>query len=151
WPLSTEAHPKQFHTLGFERTLFAETLARLSGAHDGFAFDAPVILSNARHADLVTQELAAANTRASSIVLDPIGRNTAAAGAMAAALGATNAPDALVLLAPSDHLVTDVAAFHAAIARAAPFARERIVTFGIEPKHPAIGYGYIKRGDALGN
>lgn len=150
WPLSTEAHPKQFHALGGSKdSLFVETVRRLSGAHEGFAFGDPIVLANASHADLVTRELAAANAKASAIVLEPMGRNTAAAGAMAAALGATNAPDALVLLAPADHLVKDAAAFHAAIARAAPFARERIVTFGIEPTGPATVYGYIKRGAAV--
>jgi mannose-1-phosphate guanylyltransferase/mannose-6-phosphate isomerase len=152
WPLSTEAHPKQFHALGGgTESLFVETVHRLSGAHDGFAFGEPIILCNAGHRDLVTRELASANTNAPAIVLEPMGRNTAAAGAMAAALGATNAPDALVLLAPADHLVKDAAAFHAAIARAAPFARERIVTFGIEPTGPATVYGYIKRGTTLGD
>jgi len=150
WPLSTEAHPKQFHALGGgTESLFVETVRRLSGAHDGFAFADPIVLCNASHRDLVARELAGANINASAIVLEPMGRNTAAAGAMAAALGATNAPDALVLLAPADHLVKDAAAFHAAIARAAPFARKCIVTFGIEPTGPATVYGYIKRGAAL--
>lgn len=143
WPLSTEARPKQFHALGGPETLFAATLRRVRGA----AFAAPIVLCNARHEALVRADLGGPAT----LVFEPAARNTAAVGAIAAALAQELTPDALVLLLPADHMVADTAAFHAALARAAAFADERIVTFGVQPDRPATGYGYIKRGAALGD
>jgi mannose-1-phosphate guanylyltransferase/mannose-6-phosphate isomerase len=107
------------------------------------------VLCNARHATLVREHLAGVTPTA--LVFEPAPRNTAAVAAIAAALAAETNKDALVLLLPSDHQIADVAAFHTAIARAAPFARDRIVTFGVTPDRPATGYGYIKRGAALGD
>ncbi|MGE0742022.1 MAG: mannose-1-phosphate guanylyltransferase [Hyphomonadaceae bacterium] len=149
WPVSTEAKPKQFHALGGADSMFIETVRRVSGNVAGLSFAPPTILCNVAHADLVEAQLAAMGVAASAIVLEPEPRNTAAVGAIAAAVAAEIDPDALVMLLPADHLVGDVAAFHAAIARAAPFARERIVTFGIAADRPATGYGYIKQGEEL--
>jgi mannose-1-phosphate guanylyltransferase/mannose-6-phosphate isomerase len=149
WPLSTEAKPKQFHRLGGSGTMFAETISRVRGETGALSFGAPIVLSNAAHAGLVESELAANGVAPAAVVLEPMPRNTAAVGAVAAALAREIDPDALVLLLPADHLVTKPDAFHAAIERAAPIARERIVTFGITPDRPATGYGYIKRGAAL--
>lgn len=151
WPLSTDERPKQFHGLGgVEGSLLAETARRTTGAHGDVTFSRPLILCNERHADLIRTQLADAGVTAAALVLEPAPRNTAAVGAVAAALAAELDPDALVLLMPADHLIADGAAFLEAIARAAPFARERIVTFGITPDRPATGYGYIRRGAALG-
>jgi mannose-1-phosphate guanylyltransferase/mannose-6-phosphate isomerase len=147
WPLSTQERPKQFHTLGGGETLIASTIRRVSGDHSGLAYGAPLILCNTRYEALVREHAPASST----IVLEPEPRNTAAAAAIAAALSHDRDADALVLLLPSDHLVRDEAAFHAVVARAAPFAQDRIVTFGITPDRPATGYGYIKRGEALGD
>jgi mannose-1-phosphate guanylyltransferase/mannose-6-phosphate isomerase len=83
-------------------------------------------------------------------VLEPAPRNTAAVGAVAAAVAAEIDPDALVLLVPADHVIANPEAFREAIERAAPFAGGRIVTFGVAPDRPATGYGYIKRGGELG-
>jgi mannose-1-phosphate guanylyltransferase/mannose-6-phosphate isomerase len=83
------------------------------------------------------------------LIVEPATRNTAAVAVAAAAIGAASDADALILLAPSDHAIGDLAAFHRALSRAAQWARERIVTFGIEPDRPATGYGYIKRGAQL--
>lgn len=150
WPASTEAAPKQFHALGASAdSMFVETLRRVSGCTDALTFAAPIILASAKHADLVDAHLAQAGVSASAIVLEPIARNTAAVGAIAAAAGAEIDADALILLLPADHIIADAAAFHAAIARAAPLAREHIVTFGIAPDRPATGYGYIKAGEEL--
>lgn len=150
WPLSTEERPKQFHALcGLERSLFAETAARLSGRHGGVTFAPPLVVCNERHLHLVREHLAISKVDPEAIVLEPLARNTAPVAAVAAALAAERDPGALVLLAPADHLIGDVAAFHAAIERAAPVARDWIVTFGIEPDRPATGYGYIKRGAHL--
>src|SRR6185295_14790997 len=93
--------------------------------------------------------MAANGIAPAAVVLEPMARNTAAVGAIAAALAEEIDHKALVLLLPADHVVAKPDAFHAAIARAAPIARERIVTFGITPDRPATGYGYIKRGVEL--
>lgn len=151
WPLSTEDHPKQFHALMGPRTLFADTLARVSGAAPGISFAPPIVLCGEKHLPRVRSALAEANAHAGAIVIEPAPRNTAAVAATAAALAADIDGDALVLLLPSDHVVRDVAAFHAALARAARFARARIVTFGIAPAHAATDYGYIKHGAELGD
>ncbi len=147
WPLSTEDHPKQFHALMGPRTMFAETVARVSS--DEFA--PPIVLCGERHVPRVRSALAEAGANAAAIVIEPAARNTAAVAASAAALAQEIDGAALVLLLPSDHHITDTAAFHAAIARAATFAQDRIVTFGITPNHAATGYGYIKSGAPLGD
>jgi mannose-1-phosphate guanylyltransferase/mannose-6-phosphate isomerase len=147
WPVSTEAAPKQFHVFGAGGSLFSETVRRVSGEAGALSFAPPLVLGNAAHLDLIKTHLAGA--AASAIVLEPVGRNTAAVGAIAAALGEEIDPDALVLLLPADHVIADQSAFLAAIARAAPIARERIVTFGISPDRPETGYGYIKSGAEL--
>lgn len=144
WPLSTEARPKQFHALGGDVTLFAATARRLRDE----PFAEPIVLCNARHVGLVRAEL---GESAATYVLEPEPRNTAAVATVAAAVALERAPDDLVLLTPADHLVANERAFRAAIARAVPFARERILTFGITPDRPATGYGYIKSGKALGD
>lgn len=150
WPASTDERPKQFHALAGARTLIQETALRVSGETDALSFLPPIVLANARHGDLVTAQLGEVSVRPAALVLEPVARNTAATGALAAAIGAEIDPDALVLLLPADHVIADVAGFHAMIARAAPYARERIVTFGISPTRAETGYGYIKRGAALG-
>ncbi len=149
WPLSTAARPKQFHALCQEHSLFAQTLRRVRGAPAGLSFEAPIVLCNIAHRDLIRGEFEQAGAEAAAIVLEPAPRNTAAIAAIAAALAAELDPEALVLLLPADHIIDDIAAFHAAIARGAPFARGRIVTFGIAPDGPATGYGYIKGGAEL--
>jgi mannose-1-phosphate guanylyltransferase/mannose-6-phosphate isomerase len=150
WPLSTDAQPKQFHALaGLTESLFSETARRLRGISASLSFAAPLILCNARHAPLVRQHLDRVGVMPAALVLEPAPRNTAAVAAIAAAIAADIDPDALVLLLPADHIIADPQAFRAAIERAAPFARERIVTFGIAPNRPAAGYGYIKSGAEL--
>lgn len=152
WPASTDAHPKQFLALaGGETSLFTQTAARVRGVHGDVSFAPPLILCNARHTDLTRAHLAAANIQGATLVLEPAPRNTAAVGAIAAAVAAEIDPQALVLLLPADHVIADTEGFRDVIARAAPFARERIVTFGIAPDRPATGYGYIKRGFSLGD
>ena len=136
WPLSTAARPKHLLPLLSEQSLFEETLERFG---DGFA--PPLIVANrAQEADL--RALSPAGAR---LLLEPIKRDSAAAIGLAAALADE---DELLLVCPSDHHIADVAAFHAAIERAAPAAEAgRIVTFGIEPDHPATGFGYIAAGE----
>jgi mannose-1-phosphate guanylyltransferase/mannose-6-phosphate isomerase len=149
WPLSTQTQPKQFHALGGSHSLFAETVRRVEGAHGTLSFRAPMIICNDSHRAPVEADLAAIGVRPAAVVLEPEPKNTAAAAAAAAAIGAEIDGEALVLILPADHIVADRAAFLAAIERAAPIARDHIVTFGITPNRPATEYGYIKRGEAL--
>jgi mannose-1-phosphate guanylyltransferase / mannose-6-phosphate isomerase len=148
WPLSTEAHPKQFHALAGDSSLFTQTVQRVTGKAGEVLFAPPIVLCNVRHAGLARAHLA--GIAPSALVLEPMPRNTAAVGAIAAAVASSVDAEALVLLLPSDHVVANTRTFHAAIARAAPFARNRIVTFGITPNNPATVYGYVKRGAELG-
>lgn len=150
WPLSTEDHPKQFHTLMGPRTMFAETVARVSGNVGDLSFAPPIVLCGARHAPRVRSALEEVNADAATIVIEPAARNTAAVAAAAAAAAREIDANALVLLLPSDHVIANTAAFHVAIQQAARFAADRIVTFGIAPTHPATGYGYIRTGAELG-
>jgi mannose-1-phosphate guanylyltransferase/mannose-6-phosphate isomerase len=149
WPLSTQERPKQFHRLGGRRTMIEETLQRFTGDHGGVRFLDPVIIANAAHGDLVQSLAAQAGVNLAALILEPEGRNTAATAALAAMIAQEIDPEALVLIAPADHLVSRPRDFVAAITAAAPIARERIVTFGIKPSGPETGYGYIQRGGAL--
>jgi mannose-1-phosphate guanylyltransferase/mannose-6-phosphate isomerase len=139
WPLSTAQKPKHLLPLMGEETLFHQTLARFG---EGFA--SPIIVANqAQEADL--RALAPEGAR---LVLEPMKRDSAAAIALAAELADG---DELLLVCPSDHFIADTAAFHRAIGVAAPAAEAgKIVTFGIEPDHPATGFGYIAAGAGEG-
>ncbi len=151
WPVSTEAQPKQFHALSRQDgSLFTETARRVRGKSAALTFLPPIVLCNTRHTSLVREHLNEVGVLPAAIVLEPAPRNTAAVGAIAAAVAAEIDPDALVLLLPADHVIADPGGFRAAIERAATFAHDRIVTFGITPDRPATGYGYIKRGAELG-
>lgn len=149
WPLSRPEHPKQFHDFGDGRTLLQETVARLSGEAAGLTFAPPIVIGNVAHEDAIATQLTDIGLPPAAVILEPMGRNTAAAALLAAEAVADTAPNALALLAPADHRILEPAAFHAAIARAAATAHDRIVTFGITPRGPETGYGYIERGAGL--
>lgn len=141
WPLSRGARPKQFLSLAGEGTMLEQTMARCG---DDMRFGSAIIVANAQHVELLEEQC---GVRARSFLLEPEGRNTAPAIALAA-LEAEG--DALLLVSPSDHLIADVSAFHSAIEAAAPLAQEGwLVTFGVKPTAPETGYGYIRRGEAL--
>ena len=141
WPLSREALPKQFHKIAWEETLFQQTCRRLTGD----LFNDPVILSNQHYRFLVAEQLEGAGIKPAGIVLEPVGRNTAPAACIAALLASRSHPDALVLLAPSDHMIPDAAAFARAVSDGVSAAKEgAFVVFGIEPDCPHTGYGYIE-------
>jgi len=138
WPLSRRARPKQFHALGGERTLIQETALRFTTD----AFGPPMVICNAAHAELVREQLAAVGVTPRALVLEPEGRNTAAAAVVAAA---ATEPGELVLLLSADARVNDPAALRAAIALGAPAAEAgALVIFGITPTAPETGYGYIR-------
>ena len=149
WPLSRAAKPKQLHALAGDRTLLRQTLDRLTSAPD--VFGPPVVVCNVAHEALVRAQFADGND-APRLILEPMGRNTAACAAVVAywVAGQTGS-DRLILLAPADHLVSSAAAFAAAVHRAAPAAREgRLVSLGVRPTHPETGYGYIRLGAPCG-
>ena len=149
WPLSTADKPKQFHNLGADRTMIEETVMRFSGTRDGVVFLPPIIIASAAHRDLVIGALEACRVIPSAIVLEPKGRNTAATAALAALIAQEIDPEAGVLLAPADHLVTRADVFVATIKAASSVLPGRIVTFGIDPTGPETGYGYILQGEPL--
>ncbi|MFC3440442.1 mannose-1-phosphate guanylyltransferase/mannose-6-phosphate isomerase [Sphingobium rhizovicinum] len=147
WPLSTADRPKQFLPLTSDCTMMEETLRRVSG-RPGFA--PPILVTGDRHVGILGELLKATGLTASAILVEPEGRNTAPAVAMAAHWIAQRDPDALMLVMPSDHVIGNLAAFHQRIADALPVARSgRLVTFGVQPDHPATGYGYIAKGAPL--
>jgi len=144
WPLSRQSYPKQFVPLAGEDTLFQQTLRRLSG--EGFA--APVLLTNAEFRFIATQQLGEAGLpgggEAKAILIEPEARNTAPA-VLAAALTLEETPDALMLVAPSDHVIRDPEGFRAAVMAGAPEADAgRLVTFGIAPDRAETGYGWLE-------
>jgi len=147
WPYSTEDTPKQFLSFTGAKSLFRMTLDRV---RDRGRFAAPVIVGSLRHARLCEHELADQDEGA-RLVLEPCARNTAAAIAMAAlSVRETHGDDALLLIMPSDHVIQDLASFHAAVATGEEAARDgRLVTFGIQPTAPETGFGYIHLGADL--
>lgn len=145
WPLSTPDLPKQFVPLFDGSSLFEMTIARLDGIED---VAAPIVVTGSTHVDLVEEALDRAGVGGGRILVEPKGRNTAPA-AVAAALIA--APEDILVIVPSDHLIADVAGFRAAVSTAAGHAEEGgIVTFGIQPSRPETGYGYIEIGEPRG-
>ena len=141
WPMSTPERPKQMLALTAGETMLQLTAQRATGER----FAAPIVVANACHADMVEQQLAAVESSAQALILEPTGRNTAPAIALAA-IAAGGGTDPLLVM-PSDHVITDVPAFHAAIRAAMPMVAEGwLVTFGIDPHAPETGYGWIHVG-----
>lgn len=146
WPMSRALHPKQLQALGGDRTMLQETALRLAGAE----FAAPMIVCNDEHRFIIAAQLQSVGLHPQSIVLEPKGRNTAPAAAVAALMLRDRSADALMLLAASDHVIDDVKAFHEAVRIAANAAREGyLVSIGVMPTRPETGYGYIDRGAEL--
>lgn len=141
WPLSRKGFPKQFSALLGAESLFQMALGRLSGP----GYGAPVIVTGSDFRFIVTEQMAALGVTPGAILIEPAARNTAPA-ILAAALHLAEAdPEALILVAPSDHLIPDADAFRAAVAAGVPAARAgRIVTFGIAPTRPETGYGWLE-------
>jgi len=142
WPLSRELMPKQLLKLVGDRTLLQDTALRLGTP--------PVVVCNHEHRFIVAEQLREVGIEPKAVVIEPVGRNTAPAAAVAALMLADDNPGALMLLMPSDHLIADTPAFRHAVETAIPLARDgRLVTFGIRPTSPNTGYGYIKAGTPL--
>lgn len=146
WPMSRPEMPKQMLALTDSQTMLQLTAQRTA---NNSLFAPPIIVANAQHADLIDQQLSAVGVLATSLILEPVGRNTAPAIALAAiAAGKDNTP---LLVMPSDHVITNVAAFHAAIRTAMPLVNDGwLVTFGIAAQSPETGYGWIETGKEIG-
>ena len=141
WPLSREAYPKQFLPLVGEDTMLQATwrrVAQVAGA-------APIVVAGEDHRFLVAEQLRQVGVAAASILLEPVGRNTAPAIAAAALQAMADGDDPLLLVLPSDHVVRDAEAFRAAVQEASAAADAgALVTFGIVPTAPETGFGYIQ-------
>jgi len=147
WPLSRATLPKQLLPVVSERTMLQETALRLNGRLDIMA---PLIICGNEHRFLVAEQLREVNINPLGILLEPVGRNTAPAVAAAANFLKSIDPDAVMLVLPADHVVTDVDAFHQAVTRAGKLVdKGALATFGIVPTAAETGYGYIKGGEPL--
>lgn len=141
WPLSRSLYPKQLVSIQEEQTLLQSTVRRVQG--QGFA--SPVIVANEEHRFLIVDQLEAVGEGNSAIILEPEGRNTAPAIALAAELAAATDPHALLLVMPSDHLIEDSGAFRRAVEAGRAAAEQGgLVTFGAAARSPETGYGYIE-------
>ena len=146
WPVSREAHPKQFQPLAGELSMLQETLRRTSDLEES----APLVVCNEEHRFMVAEQLRQGDLSASALILEPEGRNTAPAVALAALQALEQDSEALLLVLPADHVMQDVAAFVAAVGKAIPLAQQgRLMTFGVVPSGPETGYGYIKCGATI--
>ncbi|MFQ5773862.1 MAG: mannose-1-phosphate guanylyltransferase/mannose-6-phosphate isomerase [Kiloniellaceae bacterium] len=147
WPLSRALYPKQLLPLASDRTMLQETVRRVLGVEP---FAAPLVVCNDEHRFIVAEQMREIGAQARAIVLEPEGRNTAPAAAVAALVLAREDEEALLLILPSDHTIADAAGFRAATQEAVAAARAgAIVTFGMKPLKPETGYGYIRRGAPL--
>jgi mannose-1-phosphate guanylyltransferase/mannose-1-phosphate guanylyltransferase/mannose-6-phosphate isomerase len=141
WPLSRGHYPKQFLPLVSHHTMVQETLLRLAGL-DGLK--APIAVCNESHRFMMAEQLWEIGVKPAAIILEPVGKNTAPAVAMAAL--SASSPDDVLLVLPADHVISNMPAFHQAVTHAHDLARQGfLVTFGIVASAPETGYGYIKR------
>ncbi|MDO6539757.1 mannose-1-phosphate guanylyltransferase/mannose-6-phosphate isomerase [Alteromonas stellipolaris] len=146
WPKSRAALPKQFLSLTSKNTMLQDTVSRLNGIKT----ESPIFICNDAHRFLVAEQLRQKNVAHGGILLEPVGRNTAPAIALAALHATLKGEDPTLLVLAADHLISDVPAFHAAIEKASVLAEQgKLVTFGIVPTEPHTGYGYIKAGEKL--
>jgi len=144
WPLSRSLYPKQFLALNGQATMLQQTLQRLSG----LTLEYPVVICNEEHRFIVAEQLREIN-QTGAIVLEPVGRNTAPAIALASKI-VMESKDALMLVLAADHVILNETAFVDAVEKAIPLAEAgKLVTFGIVPTEAHTGYGYIKRGEAV--
>src|SRR5438876_911844 len=147
WPLSRRLLPKQFLPLVTQRTLLQDTILRIA---DLPGAERPIVISNNDHRFLVAEQLNELGVKPAVQILEPVGRNTAPAVAVAALQARQDDPDAVLLVLPSDHAIGDPTAFREAVLTAARIAGQGfLVTFGIRPTQPHTGYGYIELGEPL--
>lgn len=149
WPLSRKLNPKQFLALTDERTtMLQQTVSRLKGLNAG----APVVICNEEHRFLAAEQLRLAGEDSAQIILEPMGRNTAPAIALATLQATAGGQDGMLLILAADHRIADQREFQERVNNALPLAeRGKLVTFGIVPESAETGYGYIQKGLALDN
>jgi len=156
WPLSREMYPKQLLPLIGKRTMLQETAARVSGLPD---LAAPIVVCNESHRFMVAEQMRECGTTPQAIILEPVGRNTAPAVAVAALVALDRArkskggndADPILLVLPADHVIRDVGAFQSAVVSGSAAAAEgKLVTFGVVPDRAETGYGYIRRASGDG-
>jgi mannose-1-phosphate guanylyltransferase/mannose-6-phosphate isomerase len=148
WPLSREMYPKQLLALTGKLTMLQDTAVRLGGIAGA---QPPIVVCNEAHRFTVAEQIRTLGLKAGAILLEPAGRNTAPAVALAALQALKIDPDVTLVVAPADHVIRDVRAFQAAAATAAALAQDgKLVTFGIVAHAPETGYGYIRRGEGKG-
>ena len=146
WPLSRVLYPKQFLCLKGDLTMLQTTICRLNGVE----CESPVVICNEQHRFIVAEQLRQLHKLTENIILEPAGRNTAPAIALAALAAKRQSPgeDPLLLVLAADHMIADEEAFREAVRNAMPYASAgKLVTFGIVPDQPETGYGYIRRGE----
>jgi mannose-1-phosphate guanylyltransferase/mannose-6-phosphate isomerase len=148
WPVSRESHPKPFMKIGGPKSLLTQTYERALSVCD---FAAPLVVTNTHYYFLSRDEIEIQEIKP-HYMLEPTGRNTAPAIALAALWALDKDPEACMLVMPADHLITDTPAFHQAVKRAETLARSgTLALFGIRPTGPETGFGYIEMGDAVGS
>ncbi|MDM2827706.1 mannose-1-phosphate guanyltransferase [Citrobacter sp. Cpo089] len=146
WPLSRELYPKQFLRLQGKSSMLQTTIDRL----DGIDCEEPIVICNEQHRFIVAEQLREINSLAGNIILEPFGRNTAPAIALAALakINSNENHDPILLVLAADHIIQNEDAFREAVQNAVSYAENgKLVTFGIIPDHPETGYGYIRRGN----
>ncbi|MGY3082535.1 mannose-1-phosphate guanylyltransferase/mannose-6-phosphate isomerase [Pseudomonas fragi] len=147
WPLSRQLNPKQFLPLANDLSMLQVTIQRLKGIDSAL----PLLICNEQHRFLAAEQLRQLNLEQANILLEPVGRNTAPAIALAALQACNESDDPILLILAADHLIKDVEAFQTCIQTALPLAQDgKLVTFGIVPTHAETGYGYIEQGIDVG-
>ena len=150
WPLSREKYPKQLLPLIGEDSLLQATVRRVEGIA-GFELAQPLVVCNEEYRFVIAEQLRVMG-KPGTVVLEPLGRNTAPALTIAAQAAMKNGADPVLLVMPADHVIVDKAAFQAVVQKGAALAEQGVVvTFGITPDMPETGYGYIQSGDAFGS
>ena len=151
WPLSRKSYPKQFSELLGQNTLFQQSILRVASSEIA-SFRAPIVVTNSDFRFLVAHQLELCGVQADNIVIEPESKNTAPAILVAALLAHAADEHAVLLVAPSDHVIPDALAFHRAASTGMNAVNEgRVVTFGIQPNRPETGYGYLEIAGGLGD
>jgi mannose-1-phosphate guanylyltransferase/mannose-6-phosphate isomerase len=147
WPMSRSKYPKQFLPMLGEKSLFMQTLERVSR---NYGFGPALVVANEHHRFMVNEQAEKVGAEVEAVILEPVGRNTAPAVAVAALKAADVDPDALLLFLPSDHVILDTPGFHKAVSDAACAAKQDyLVCFGMNATRPETGYGYIAEGEGI--
>ncbi len=150
WPVSRKRVPKQFQAMLTQNSMLVETVNRLLAGKAAGDISDPIVICSVDHTDMVLDQCRKNQTKLKALIEEPVGRNTAAAAAIASLVIEEMDPDGMVLLMPADHFITDVPAYWKAVGKGLGAARNGcIATLGISPTHPETGYGYIKTGKAI--